>query len=122
MAAVAALLLACLLDLALDSGLGWLFDVAFVAVCVAAALLVRPRDFFGVGVLPPLLMLGAMVLLALVDRDIVGQPDDGVLQASVSGLAHHVTGLVTGYLLALALLALRQVAHRNAGRLRAARS
>jgi hypothetical protein len=37
----------------------------------------------------------------------------------VSGLAHHARALVAGYGLTLALLALRQVAIRNAGRIRA---
>ena len=44
-----------------------LFDVAFVLVCVAAALAVRPRDFFVIGVLPPLLMAGTVAVLALLD-------------------------------------------------------
>ena len=44
---------------------GLFFDLCFVAICLAAALMVRPRDFFTVGVLPPLLMFGTMVLVAL---------------------------------------------------------
>ena len=34
-------------------------------ICVAAALAVRPRDFFHVGVLPPLLLLGFITLVAI---------------------------------------------------------
>jgi hypothetical protein len=106
------------LDVSITDGLSWLFDLAFVAVCVAAALLVRPRDFFAVGVLPPLLMLGVVLLLAVVHRTAVAEKVDGLIQAVVAGLAHQAGALVTGYALALGILALRQVAGRNAGRIR----
>lgn len=98
--------------------LGWVFDLTFVAVCVAAALLVRPRDFFVVGVLPPLSMLVIVAILAAFDRAAVADPADGFGQATVSGLAHHAGALVAGYTLTLGLLALRQVALRNAGAIR----
>jgi hypothetical protein len=39
----------------------------------------------------------------------------------VSGLAHHAGALVAGYGLTLAVLALRQVAARNAGTIRSSR-
>jgi hypothetical protein len=39
----------------------------------------------------------------------------------VSGLAHHSGSLVAGYALTLAILALRQVALRNAGTIRGPR-
>lgn len=110
-----------LLDLWAFERLTLLFDVAFVLVCVAAALAVRPRDFFMVGVLPPLLMAGTVLVLAAVSRGAVARSDDGFGQAVVSGLAHHAGALVAGYALALAVLALRQVALNNAGRLRAPR-
>ena len=42
-----------------------MFDLSFVALCVALALMVRPRDFFTIGVLPPLMMLGVVLLLAV---------------------------------------------------------
>jgi hypothetical protein len=117
----AGLLIACvvLLDLALFDGLTLLFDVAFVLVCTAAALSVRPRDFFGVGVLPPLLMAATVLVLALASRASVADPGDGPLQGFVSGLAHHAGALVTGYAVTLAILALRQVALRNSGTIRA---
>lgn len=96
------------LDLLLDSSLSYFFDLCFVSVCVAAALSVRPRDFFSVGVLPPLLMLLVCVLLALADTDVLARPDDGVVQATVTGLAHHMVALGVGYLLSLAVLVVRQ--------------
>lgn len=116
-AASAATIVVVLLDLALSGGLSLLYDLAFVVVCLAAALTVRPRDFFAVGVLPPLLMLGVVLVLAIVARPVVAEPVDGALQAVVSGLAHHAGALVTGYALVLGVLALRQVAQRNAGRI-----
>ena len=66
-------------------------------------------------------MLGTVAVLALTLRGTVADPADGLLQAIVSGLAHHSGALVVGYVLTLALLALRQVARRNAGTLRARR-
>jgi ATP/ADP translocase len=106
------------LNLALTGELSLFFDCVFVVVCVVAAFAVRPRDFFVVGVLPPLLMLGTVLLLAVVARSAVADPVDSLVQAVVSGLAHHAGGLVAGYALALGVLALRQVAAKNSGRLR----
>jgi Domain of unknown function (DUF6542) len=120
-AAGALVLLVVVLDLVVFSGVTAVFDVAFVLVCVAAALAVRPRDFFVIGVLPPLLMAGTVAVLALLSRSTVADPGDGFLQAVVSGLAHHSGSLVAGYALTLAILALRQVALRNAGTIRGPR-
>ena len=115
-------LLVVLVDLALNARLTVLFDVCFVLVCVAAALAVRPKDFFLVGVFPPLLMAGTFTVLALVARRYVADPRDGLLQSVVSGLAHHAGSLVVGYALTLGILAVRQVAARNAGSIRHHRS
>ncbi len=112
-------LLVVLLDLRVFDDLTLLFNTAFVLVCVAAALAVRPRDFFMVGVFPPLLMGGTIAVLAVASRGSVADPHDGFLQTLVSGLAHHAGALVAGYALTLAVLALRQVALRNSGILRA---
>ena len=114
-------LLVVLVDLLMFRELTLLFDVAFVLICVAAALAVRPKDFFVIGVFPPLLMLGTVVALAVTWRGTVADRTDGLLQAVVSGLAHHSGSLVVGYVLTLVLLALRQVARRNAGAIRAPR-
>jgi hypothetical protein len=114
-------LLVVLVDLLAFRGLTLLFDVAFVLICIAAALAVRPKDFFVIGVFPPLLMLGTVVVLAVIWRATVADRTDGLLQAVVSGLAHHSGSLVVGYVLTLVLLALRQVARRNAGSIRASR-
>ncbi len=117
-AAAVAVLLVVLVDVAAFGRLTVLFDTAFVVVCVAAALSVRPREFFVIGVYPPLLMAGAFVALSLASRSAIARVGDGFLQAVVSGLAHHSTALALGYALTLVLLAVRQVATRHDGALR----
>ncbi len=115
--AVVLLTVALVESLALDR-LGLVFDATFVVVCVLAALGVRPRDFFVIGVLPPLAMLGTVGVLVAVDRTAIAEQGDGIFQALVSGLAHHAGALVVGYSLTLVILALRQVALKNAGSIR----
>ncbi len=104
---------------ALDASLGIVFDLVFVLLCLTAALWVHPRDFFTIGVMPPLVLGAVVLVLALVDRDAVARADDVLVQAIVSGLAHRAVGLAIGYGLALGVLALRQVAIRNHTALRA---
>lgn len=98
------------LDVLLSGRLSLFFDLTFVVLCLAAALAVRPRDFFSVGVLPPLLMLATVLLLALVARAAVAEEGDAVVQAVVTGLAHHAGSLVAGHALVLGILAVRHVA------------
>ena len=106
------------LDLLVFGRLGLPFDVVFVLACAAAALAVRPREFFVVGVLPPLLLAAVVIVLAVTARGVVADRHDVLPQAVVSGLAHHSGALVAGYALTLVVLALRQVALRHAGVLR----
>ncbi len=86
---------------------GRFFDIAFVLVCVGVALLVRPQDFFTVGVLPPLVMLVVFTLVAvarpaaLADRERLAHAD------LVSGLSTHAIPLGIGYGLCLVVLAVR---------------
>ncbi len=70
-------------DLARADRVTGLFDVVFVLVCVALALLVRPQDFFTVGVLPPLVMATVFVLVGLTKPGAIAHPDDGLVQAVV---------------------------------------
>ncbi|WP_109509297.1 DUF6542 domain-containing protein [Nocardioides speluncae] len=100
-------LTAVVVDMSLGGEVSLFFDLCFVALCCALALLVRPGDFFTVGVLPPLLMTAVFLLLGLVSPDAIAHRDDGVIQALVSGLATHAAALVVGYALCLVLLALR---------------
>lgn len=107
LAALAALGVAAV-EVAVRGELGLLLDLAFVAICAAAALGVHPRDFFLVGVLPPLLMLGTVLATGLAAAGAVAEPTDGPVQAAVSGLAHHAAALLAGYAVTLGVLAARQ--------------
>lgn len=111
--ALALLLTATTIDLTLGDELGLLFDLTFVTVCARAALMVRPDDFFTVGVLPPLAMLASMALLAIAEPGAVAQERDGVVQATVSGLSGHAVALVFGYLVCLGVLAVRNQVQAN---------
>jgi hypothetical protein len=84
------------------------FDLCFVVVCLGAALMVRARDFFTVGVLPPLLMFGTMVLVALNGPQVIAAAHDGLVQAVITGLAHHSLALFAGYAVCLVTLLARQ--------------
>jgi len=84
------------------------FDLCFVMVCLGAALMVRPRDFFTVGVLPPLLMVGTMVIVALNGPKVIATPHDGMVQAVITGLAHHSLALFAGYAVCLITLLVRR--------------
>ncbi len=94
-------------DLAVSSDLGLLFDTGFVLLCMMIALAIKPTDFFAVGVLPPMLLLGLFVVLGVIDRGSIAPADDSLIQAVISGLAHHSGSLLVGYTLALAILAIR---------------
>lgn len=111
--AVALLLTATTIDLALADQLGLLFDLTFITVCARAAIMVRPANFFTVGVLPPLAMLAAIVLLAFAEPAAIAHAQDGAVQATVSGLSGHAIALVIGYLLCLAVLAVRNKVGNN---------
>lgn len=103
-------------DLVATGGLGLVFDGGFVVVCVAVALLVRPDEFFRVGVLPPMQLFGIFAVLAVVHRGWIAPADDGLIQALISALAHHSGALLAGYALCLVVLAIRQrviSAHSN---------
>lgn len=96
------------LDLLLTDEVTVLFDVMFVLGCLLLALAVRPNDFFTAGVLPPLLMLGAFVLVAIGRVNAVARPDDSLVQATISALSHHSLALMMGYGGCLGVLYLRQ--------------
>jgi hypothetical protein len=104
----ALVLTAATVEITLVGHLRLFFDLCFVLVCLAAAVMVRPRDFFTVGVLPPLLMFGTMVIVALNGPKVVATPHDGVVQAVITGLAHHSMGLFAGYAVCLGMLLARQ--------------
>jgi hypothetical protein len=94
-----------------------IFDSGFVVLCVGMALAVRPQDFFRVGVLPPMLLLGISVVVGLVHRSAIAAADDAFVQSVISGLAHHSGALLAGYALALAVLGIRaRVTRRHSKR------
>lgn len=94
-------------DVVITGAVDRTFDIGFVLLCVAMALMVRPGDFFTIGVLPPMLLLGQSAVLAVVHRSAIAAAGDGLVQAVVSGLAHHAGALLAGYGTALAVLAIR---------------
>ena len=96
------------IEITLVGHLRLFFDLCFVLICLAAAILVRPRDFFTVGVLPPLLMFGTMVIVAFNGPKVIARAQDGVVQAVISGLAHHSMALFAGYAVCLGMLLARQ--------------
>ena len=107
---------AVVIDVAVVGRISLFFDLCFITLCVALALAVRPTDFFTVGVLPPLIMVGVFTLLGFTRPEVIADRRDGVIQAVVSGLSHHSVALVVGYLLCLVCLALRQrMGQRPAG-------
>jgi hypothetical protein len=105
---VAVSLSAAVVDVLVTDRIGILFDLVFAALCVVLALAVAPADLFTVGVLPPLLMLTVFALLALTRPTAIAHPDDGVVQAVISGLGTHSGALFVGYALCLGCLAMRR--------------
>lgn len=95
------------IDLLITGRLGALFDVGFIALCIATALMVRPTEFFKVAVLPPILLLVVCAATAIVHRAGVAAADDGFVQAIVSGLAHHSGALFAGTINAILVMGIR---------------
>jgi hypothetical protein len=95
------------LDLGIGGRVGLFFDLAFVAVCLTLAMLVRPEDFFTVGVLPPLIMLTVFVLVGMSRRVAIAPGDHGLAKAVITGLAQHAVALGVGYAACLLCLAIR---------------
>jgi hypothetical protein len=106
--AAALSLSAAALDIAVVGHLGLVYDVVFVLVSIATAILVRFDDLFTVGVLPPLLMVGVCLLLAITHATAIANPGDGVVQAVITGVARHGVALFVGYVLCLGCLAMRR--------------
>lgn len=112
---VAVTLTAVSIDVALVGRLTLFFDLCFVVMCLGLAALVRPRDFYLVALLPPLLMTTVFGFVALVARSAVADPRDSLLQAVVSGVATHGVALFVGYALCLGWLTWRLHREGEAG-------
>lgn len=91
---------ALVVDLLIAPGVGAIYDVAFVALCVLLALRVRRDDFTLIVVLPPALMLVTFWAHALT-------ADSGTAQELIRSLSEHVGALALGYALFLVLLLVR---------------
>lgn len=87
-----------------DGTLTYFFDLCFVWVCGVIALRARQGAFYPAAAMPPVLMFSTMLLLAMIDPAIIADPEDGVAQAFVSGLAHHAVGFAAGFALTLLVL------------------
>ncbi|MGZ5371328.1 DUF6542 domain-containing protein [Aeromicrobium sp.] len=100
-----------LLDLLGDGKLGVLFSVGFILVAVTTPLSVEVRALFAPGILPPLLMIGSILVLAIVSPSAIpaeGLADSaGTLQRLIAGVIDQATALVVGHLLALGVIAVR---------------
>ncbi|MGH3814353.1 MAG: hypothetical protein ACRDUV_18195 [Pseudonocardiaceae bacterium] len=119
--AVAALVV---FDVALTERLSQFFDLGFVVVGLCAAVVVGENGFFAVGVLPPLLLGVLVAVLAALDPATLTATHLPLVATWLTGLAHHVTALVTTHALVLTALALRtalRTARRGAPRGTAAR-
>lgn len=105
---VAATLSFVVVDLLLVGRLSLFFDLCFIVLCLVLALRIRAADMFTAGVLPPLIMLGVFVLLAITfPTSLTGSPGS-IAQTVISGLAGHSVALAVGYLLCLGCLAIRR--------------
>lgn len=105
---VAVTLTLVIVDVLVSDGLGWIFDVGFILLCIAVALRVRPEDFFTVAVLPPLLMFGVFWVVNWLAPGAIAPADDGNIQGSINAMAHHPEPLLLGYAFCLSVIQIRR--------------
>lgn len=105
----AAMLAILAVDLVLGADIGLFFDLCFVVLCLALAVRVDRAAFFTVAVLPPLLLIGGFALVAALLPGALARPDDGLVQALVTGVANHAVGMSAGYALCLLTLGARML-------------
>ena len=115
------LALAATLEVAVRGHIGLFTGAFLVLVSVAAALLMRPRELFTAGVLPPLLTLGLLIGVAVVEPSAVSvhalDPSASAAQVVIAGFVDVAGALVLAHMLALVLVGLRV----RAARLRSSR-
>ena len=80
------------------------FDVCFIAICALLAWRVQHGGFYAAAWMPPGLLFGTVLFLAMTSPAMVADEGDGTIQALVSGLAHHSVGLAGGFAVAVAVL------------------
>jgi hypothetical protein len=98
------------IDLA-DGRLGFLFSLGFVLAVVTAPLSVNVRSLLPTGVMPPVLLIGALLAVALFFPDAIvvkGLPAHaGALARTLAAVIDHGITLVVGHVLALAGIVVR---------------
>ncbi len=98
------------IDLA-DGRLGFLFSLGFVLAVVTAPLSVDVRSLLTAGVMPPVLLIGALWVVALFFPDAIvvdGLPADaGAFARTIAAVVDHGITLVVGHVLALAVICVR---------------
>ena len=98
------------LDLA-DGRLGFLFSLGFVLAVLTAPLSVDIRSLLPTGVMPPVLLIGALWVVALFVPDAIvvqGLPADaGAFARTLAAVVDHGVTLVVGHVLALAGIVVR---------------
>lgn len=92
------------LDLLLGGRLSMFFDLAFISLCLGQAALVRDDHSFAASFGPPVQMIAAFIVLAVIDPTVLGQSHDSVVQSVIAGLTGHATALAIGYALFLVAL------------------
>lgn len=101
-----------ILDLT-DGSLGILFSIGFVLAAVSAPVGVEMRALLPTGVLPPVLLVGALAVVAVVNADalvVTGlSPDVGAFGRLVAAVVDHGVVLVVGHVLALVAIVTRVV-------------
>ena len=94
-----------------DGRLGFLFSLGFVLAVATAPLSVDVRSLLPTGVMPPALLIGALVVVAVVAPDAIvvdGLPSDaGSLARALAAVIDHGVTLVVGHVLALAGIGVR---------------
>ncbi len=98
------------LDLS-DGRLGFLFSLGFVLAVVTAPVAVDVRSLLTTGVMPPVLLIGALWNVALLHPEAIVidglPPDANALARTIAAVIDHGVTLVIGHVLALAAIAVR---------------
>lgn len=103
----AATLAAAGLDLLFGDGLGVLFGLCFVLTALGIASTVRRQDVFAAAVLPPLQLLGTLIVLATIAGDQLAPEASSWLLTLLTGLADATWPLLIALAADLGMLALR---------------
>lgn len=98
------------LDTLLSPPLGTLLGIGFTLTCLWLALTIRPGHFFTVGVLPPLLLVGVLLLTAVLRP--AALDGDGVADRVVGGLVDQRLALVLAWVGTLVVLLVRSRSSR----------